>query len=127
MCGHWKGSDPNIFKFKKLMGSKIDCYSSDKSSFSYDLKVAFEQEDHEKNGSIHYNYEDKNFFMEDLPGISVFSPKDDRVYHKYFVCSRGLDPLITIYHQFLDLVPKRRIEGDSNPKMSWARRHNEYC
>ena len=73
-------------------------------------------------GSIYYNYTDQNFFMEELPGVSVFIKDDNNIYHTYSTYSRGVDLLNSAYN-FLDLTPLGRNEDNGQ---SWVRRHDEY-
>lgn len=95
--------------------------SSGGSTFNRDFGVGFGEEERSAN-RIHYNYVDQDWFMDELPGVSVFIRKSGRIYHTYSAYSRGIDALNGAY-QYIDLVPKGRNEESG---MSWLRLRDEY-
>ncbi|HEY4281590.1 MAG TPA: thioredoxin family protein [Chthoniobacterales bacterium] len=110
--------------YKTRMGWRFKWLSSYGSDFNFDYHVSFTEED-EKKDETYYNYAKGEFFMDELPGLSVFF-KDESgdIFHTYSTYARGLDILVGTYN-FLDLVPKGR---DENPDstMDWVRRHDSY-
>jgi len=111
--------------YMKRMGWRFDWVSSYGNDFNFDYHVSFTKDELAK-GRIEYNYqtiEDKKYFYEELPGLSVFC-KDEKgdVFHTYSTYARGLDILLGA-HNFLDLTPKGRNETQI---MDWVRRHDEY-
>jgi predicted dithiol-disulfide oxidoreductase (DUF899 family) len=110
--------------FKERMGWKFNWVSSYGSDFNHDYHVSFTADELAR-GEVDYNYELRDFPVEEAPGLSVFA-KDAHgdVYHTYSTYGRGLDLLIGTYN-LLDLVPKGRDE-DSERTMSWVRYHDSY-
>jgi predicted dithiol-disulfide oxidoreductase (DUF899 family) len=108
--------------YKKRMGWKFKCASSQGSDFNFDYHVSFTDEQVAK-GKVYYNYEMAEGGMDELPGLSVFYKNDKgEVFHTYSTYARGGDMLIGAYN-FLDLTPKGRNEDEI---MDWMRRHDEY-
>ena len=75
---------------------------------------------------MEYNYEKREFSMEEAPGASVFY-KDGAgdVFHTYSSYARGLDMLIGAYNYF-DLMRKGRDEDGLAFTMAWVRHHDGY-
>ena len=116
---------PEIAAFKKRMGWRFHWVSSFGSNFNYDYNVSLS--DAEKaSGKRTYNYEENDFPVEELPGLSVFSKDPDgSIYHTYSTYARGLDMLVGTYN-FLDFAPKGRDEGSLKHSMAWVRHHDKY-
>lgn len=113
-----------IEAYKKRMGWRFNWVSSYENEFNFDYHVSFTPEDEKKN-KAYYNYQEGEFMMDELPGLSVFyKDGDGAVFHTYSTYARGLDLLVGTYN-FLDLTPKGR---DENPDctMDWVRRHDDY-
>lgn len=109
--------------FAKRMGWRFSWLSAQGCSFGQDFNVSFGELERER-GQIHYNYQDQNFFMEEMHGVSVFARGDDgQIYHTYSTYGRGLDMLNGAY-SYIDLVPKGRNEDSG---MSWLRHHDNYA
>ncbi len=110
--------------FKTRMGWTFNWVSAYDSDFNHDYHVSFTAEEMAK-GKVYYNYDLREFPVEEAPGLSVFAKDaEGNVYHTYSTYARGLDPLIGTY-AVLDLVPKGRDE-DSENTMSWVRYHDRY-
>ena len=110
--------------FKKRMGWRFPWYSSFASDFNYDYHVSFKLE--ERGAQVDYNYQTMEFFIEELPGLSVFSKDPSgEIFHTYSTYARGLDILVGTYN-FLDLVPKGRDEAGLKHTMAWVRHHDKY-
>jgi predicted dithiol-disulfide oxidoreductase (DUF899 family) len=113
-----------IAPFHQRMGWAFNWVSSHGSDFNRDFHVSFTAEELAR-GPVYYNYESRNFPLEEAPGLSVFArTADGAVYHTYSTYSRGLEQLIGSY-TLLDLVPKGRDE-DPDSTMSWVRYHDRY-
>ena len=108
--------------YKRRMGWTFKWVSSLNSDFNYDYQVSFTPEQKDNNKTI-YNYREQPYFIDELPGVSVFF-KDDHgdIFHTYSTYSRGLDMLNGAYN-YIDLAPKGRNEDSG---MSWVRRHDQY-
>ena len=106
-------------RYKNRMGWNFRWVSA--PDFNQDFYVSFNNDAKDK-GSIYYNFSDQNFFMQELPGVSVFIKDDNNIYHTYSTYSRGVDLLNSAYN-FLDLTPLGRNEDNG---LSWVRRHDEY-
>lgn len=112
-----------LLAFKTRMGWNFSWFSSLGSTFGEDFGVSFSAE-HKSKKQIHYNYRQQNWYMDELPGISVLVKDEaDRIYHSYSTYSRGLDMLNGAYN-FIDLTPKGRHEEGRG--MHWVRLHDEY-
>jgi predicted dithiol-disulfide oxidoreductase (DUF899 family) len=114
---------PEIESFQKRMGWRFHWVSSFRTDFNYDYQVS--QKAEEKGTKVYYNYELTEFPSEERPGLSVFSRRDDEVYHTYSTYARGLDILLTTYN-FLDMTAKGRDEDELSHPMSWVRHHDRY-
>lgn len=112
-----------IEQFKKRMGWNLKWVSSFESDFNFDFGVSFKDED-ERAGRVLYNYTDRSYISDELPGASFFYRQNQEVFHTYSTYARGLDILNSAYN-WLDLVPKGR---DENPEstMDWVRHHDRY-
>src|SRR6476620_2615886 len=113
-----------IEAYKTRMGWDFSWVSSYGSDFNYDFHVSFRPEEAE--GEVYYNYEMRDFEVDEMPCLSVFA-KDasGAIFHTYSAYARGLDNLIGAYN-FLDLVPKGRDETELPWTMAWVRRHDDY-
>ena len=114
-----------LLAFRKRMGWSFKWVSSHGSDFNRDYHASFAEDELEK-GSVYYNYEMREFPMEEAPGVSVFR-KDETgdVFHTYSCYARGLDMLNGAYH-YLDLVPKGRDEAELPWTMAWVDHHDSY-
>ena len=111
--------------FKKRLGWNFKWLSSHGSDFNHDYHVTFTAEDKER-GTIFYNFETREGFATETPGISVFyKDHEGAIYHTYSSYSRGLDMLISAYH-LLDLTPKGRNEDELSYPMEWVRHNDSY-
>ena len=118
-----RGAYEQLATYKKRMGWSFKWMSSLNSNFNYDMNVSFYPEQKEKN-EITYNYKEQPYFMDEMPGVSVFYKNDkDEIFHTYSTYSRGVDILNGAYN-YIDLTPKGRDEGDGI--MNWLRRHDQY-
>ena len=116
---------PNIEAYKTRMGWSFPWYSSAGSSFNYDFRVSF-TEDQLSSGEPLYNYDTQRPYGDEAPGMSIFArSQDDRVFLTYQTFARGLDMMNTTYHM-LDLTPKGRDEDDLPYGMAWLHRHDQY-
>ncbi|NND76283.1 MAG: DUF899 domain-containing protein [Ilumatobacter sp.] len=110
--------------YKARMGWTFPWYSSEGSTFNFDMGVSFTTDDIAAGKK--YNFGTQAAFGEETPGISVFNRTDDgRVFLSYQTFSRGLDMLNSTYHH-LDLTPKGRDEDGLGYSMEWLRRHDAY-
>ncbi len=111
-----------IDAYRKRMAWRFRWLSSSGCDFNFDYHVSFDEQARTDN-RIHYNYVEQNWYMDELPGASVFA-KDTagQVHHTYSTFSRGLDALNVAY-QFMDLTPSGRNEDKG---MAWLRRHDSY-
>ena len=116
-----RGGYEKLAAYKKRMGWSFKWMSSLNNDFNNDMGVSFTaNEDNE----ISYNYREQPFFMDELPGVSVFYKNNkDEIFHTYSTYSRGLDILNGAYN-YIDLSPKGRDEEDGI--MNWLRRHDQY-
>ncbi len=116
---------PQIEAFRKRMGWGFKWVSSHDTDFNYDFHVSSTPEEQAK-GRMQYNYGEKDFSAEELPGASVFyKDASGDIFHTYSCYARGLDLLIGAYN-WLDLVPKGRDEDALSHTMSWVRHHDRY-
>ncbi len=112
--------------FKKRMGWKFKWVSSYDNDFNYDFHVSFKKEDLTK-GKVYYNYEMREFHMEEVSGLSVFC-KDDSgdIFHTYSTYGRGDEKILGTY-MLLDITPKGRNETGPNFNLTdWVRHHDKY-
>jgi predicted dithiol-disulfide oxidoreductase (DUF899 family) len=115
-----------IEAFKKRMGWRFKWVSSYGSDFNYDYHVSFSKEEIAK-GRVYYNYEMREFQIEELPGTSMFY-KDETgdIFHTYSAFARGSEMLGGVYG-YLDHLPKGRNETGPNHNLSdWVRHHDRY-
>ena len=117
---------PEIESFKKRMGWRFSWVSSYRSDFNYDYHVSF-PEDQVVDGKVYYNYEMRDFAIDELPGLSVFFKNEaGEIFHTYSSYARGGEVMLGTYN-FLDLVPKGRDEnGPTFGLMDWVRHHDRY-
>jgi len=109
--------------YAQRMGWSFPWFSSEGSSFNYDLAVSFSEEQRESGRAI-YNFGTQSVKSSDMPGFSVFfKDADGSVFRTYSCYSRGID-MMNVTYQYLDLTPKGRDE--SAGIMAWLRRHDEY-
>jgi predicted dithiol-disulfide oxidoreductase (DUF899 family) len=115
---------PEIEAYKTRMGWRFPWVSSHGDDFNYDFHVSFRPEQAE--GDVYYNYEMRDFEVDEMPGLSVFiKDASGAVFHTYSAYARGLDILVGTYN-FLDVVPKGRDEAELPWTMAWVRRHDDY-
>lgn len=108
---------------QQRMGWSFKWVSSLNNDFNYDLGVSFTEEEKAAN-EITYNYLKQGYFIDELPGVSVFYKNDQGdIFHTYSTYSRGLDILNGAYN-YIDLTPKGRDEAEGI--MSWLRMHDQY-
>lgn len=108
--------------YRQRLGWNFRWLSSGDSDFNTDYHVSF-GESAKADNRIHYNYVDQNWYMDELPGVSVFAKDESgKVHHTYSTYSRGLDMLNGAY-QLIDLTPAGRNEDNG---MSWLRRNDDY-
>lgn len=122
-----QASLPVLQAFQRRMGWKFKWVSAHGSRFSSDFHVSFTRSEMEA-GRVQYNFQafpPGPMPTEELPGVSVFIRRGERIFHTYSTYARGLDPLIGTY-QWLDLTPKGRDEDGYAFSMSWLRYHDRY-
>jgi predicted dithiol-disulfide oxidoreductase (DUF899 family) len=96
---------PKLAAYRRRMGWHLHWVSSAGNDFNRDYGVTVNDAE--------------------LPGLSVFARRDDRVFHTYSTYARGLDHFNAAYH-LLDVVPKGRDEAALPYPQAWVRRHDEY-
>ncbi len=115
----------DILPFKKRMGWNVNWVSSHGTDFNRDYHVSFTEEELAK-GKVYYNYEMREFPLEEAPGISVFArDTSGAVYHTYSTYGRGVEVIMGTY-RLLDMVPKGRNEEGTEYGMQWLRHHDRY-
>ena len=117
---------PEIEAFKKRMGWRFKWVSSFGSDFNYDYHVSFTPDEIRK-GQVYYNYDIREFQVEELAGTSMFY-KDEKgdIFHTYSAFARGSEMLGGVYG-YLDHLPKGRNETGLNHNLSdWVRHHDRY-
>jgi predicted dithiol-disulfide oxidoreductase (DUF899 family) len=124
-----RGTLPEITSYKTRMGWSFPWFSSNGTSFNYDMGVSWTPEQIEA-GTAKYNYGTQTVSVDELPGISIFARRtdaegNDKVFLTYQTFSRGLDMLNGAYHM-LDLTPKGRDEQELDWSMQWLHRHDAY-
>jgi predicted dithiol-disulfide oxidoreductase (DUF899 family) len=112
---------PKLAAYHKRMGWSFPWYSSVGSDFNFDYGVSFTPEQLESEAE--YNYRPQKMSMSEMPGVSVFTREDGKIYHTYSTYERGLDMLNVAYH-YLDITPKGRNEGENGA--FWVHRRDEY-
>ncbi|WP_373681874.1 DUF899 domain-containing protein [Paraburkholderia caballeronis] len=112
-----------IDAFRTRMGWRFPWVSSNGSDFNFDFHVSFSDADKAR-GKVDYNYEERDYMIDELPGVSAFYRGDDgAVYHTYSTYARGGEMLIGTY-ALLELTAKGRNEaGDMR---EWMRHHDRY-
>jgi predicted dithiol-disulfide oxidoreductase (DUF899 family) len=117
---------PEIQAFKERMGWRFKWLSSYSSDFNYDYGVSFTKEE-VASGKVNYNYQLRDFVVEELSGISVFHKNaEDEIFHTYSTYARGDEMLATTY-MYLDLTPKGRNENGPHFSLGdWVRHHDRY-
>ncbi len=114
-----------IEAFKKRMGWRFKWVSSYGNDFNRDYHVSFTKGEIAK-GEVYYNYETREFPVEEGPGASVFyKDATGDIFHTYSAYARGLDILVGAYN-YLDLAPKGRDEAGQPYTMAWVRHHDRY-
>lgn len=117
---------PEIEAFKKRMGWRFKWVSSFGSDFNYDYHVSFTSDEIRK-GQVYYNYDIREFQVEELAGTSMFY-KDGKgdIFHTYSAFARGSEMLGGVYG-YLDHLAKGRNETGPNHDLSdWVRHHDRY-
>jgi predicted dithiol-disulfide oxidoreductase (DUF899 family) len=117
---------PEIQAFQERMGWRFKWLSSYSSDFNYDYGVSFTKEEI-ASGKVHYNYQLRDFVIEEASGISVFYKNaQDEIFHTYSTYGRGDEMLDTTY-MYLDLTPKGRNETGPRYNLGdWVRHHDRY-
>ena len=117
---------PEIEAFKKRMGWRFKWVSSFGSDFNYDYHVSFTPDEIRK-GKVYYNYDVREFQVEELAGTSMFyKDANGDIFHTYSVFARGSEMLGGAYG-YLDHLPKGRNETGPNHNLSdWVRHHDRY-
>lgn len=110
--------------FADRLGWRFEWVSSADTAFNYDFGVSFTPEQ-VASGAVPYNYGAWKSAGADMPGISAFARRGDRVFHTYSAFGRGIEPVNATY-QWLDLAPKGRDEDGLPSPMSWVRLRDEY-
>jgi predicted dithiol-disulfide oxidoreductase (DUF899 family) len=114
-----------IAAFHERMGWRFKWVSSAGSDFNFDYHVSFTEADRQR-GRAWYNYEEREFMSDELPGFSVFC-KDEagQVFHTYSAYARGTDQIGSTY-SLLDLTPRGRNESPGGNLTEWVRHHDKY-
>ena len=111
-----------IERYRHRMGWQFRWVSSNGSSFNYDFRVSFTQEQ-VASGHIDYNFGVWDETGEEWPGLSAFfKDESGNVFHTYSTFGRGVEVMMGTY-AMLDLMPKGRNEDEG---MEWVRRHDRY-
>src|ERR1700726_850749 len=115
-----------IEAFKKRMGWRFKWVSSFGSDFNFDYHVSFTPDEIRK-GKVYYNYDVREFQVEELAGTSMFyKDANGDIFHTYSVFARGSEMLGGAYG-YLDHLPKGRNETGPNHDLSdWVRHHDKY-
>ena len=113
-----------IERFRQRMGWRFKWVSSFGSDFNFDFGVSFTPDEKAKD-TVNYNYAQRSYLHDELPGISVFYKNDTgEVFHTYSTYGRGVEAMMGTYN-LLDLTPKGRDEDQVGP-MGWVRHHDRY-
>jgi predicted dithiol-disulfide oxidoreductase (DUF899 family) len=109
--------------FRKRMSWKFKWVSSYLNDFNFNYHVSFSKDDMSR-GRIYYNFEERNFESDELPGISVFY-KDENgdIFHTFSSYARGGDILLGAYN-YLDMTPNGR--NETRGLMDWVKLHDRY-
>lgn len=114
-----------LLSFRNRMGWDFTWVSSAGSEFNRDFGVSFTDAE-VMDGKVQYNYGEFNLsHAGELPGISVFVKKGDKVYRSYSSYARGLENTMAAYN-YLDLVPKGRDEAELEYGHEWLRLRDSY-
>jgi predicted dithiol-disulfide oxidoreductase (DUF899 family) len=115
-----------IEAFQKRMGWRFLWLSSFGSEFNYDFQVSFTKEEI-ATGRITYNYEVRDFVIEEASGLSVFyKSAAGEIFHTYSTYGRG-DEVVDTTYMYLDLTPKGRDENGPHHNLGdWVRHHDRY-
>ncbi|MBX2885772.1 MAG: DUF899 domain-containing protein [Granulosicoccus sp.] len=109
-------------EYRKRLGWRFRWLSTGQGDFNRDYQVSF-GESAKAAGEIDYNYRKQSFYMDELPGVSVFiRDSENQIFHTYSTYARGVDILNGAYN-FIDLTPLGRHEDNGQ---SWVKRHDEY-
>ena len=117
--------------FKSRMGWSFPWVSSRANDFNIDFAVTVDVDG--RDGSTDYNYERANtlftagkiwFPKGELPGVSVFLRRGNRILHTYSTYQRGLDLFLNTYN-LLDVTPLGRQE-EGGRIQDWIRHHDRY-
>ncbi|MEY2609248.1 MAG: hypothetical protein QOH31_7145 [Verrucomicrobiota bacterium] len=121
-----RAPQPEIEAFKKRMGWRFKWVSSFGSDFNFDYHVSFTPDEIRK-GKVYYNYDVREFQVEELAGTSMFyKDANGDIFHTYSVFARGSEMLGGAYG-YLDHLPKGRNETGPNHDLSdWVRHHDKY-
>jgi predicted dithiol-disulfide oxidoreductase (DUF899 family) len=121
-----RAARPEIEAFKKRMGWRFKWVSSFGSDFNYDYHVSFTPDEIRK-GKVYYNYDVREFQVEELAGTSMFyKDANGDIFHTYSVFARGSEMLGGAYG-YLDHLPKGRNETGPNHDLSdWVQHHDKY-
>jgi predicted dithiol-disulfide oxidoreductase (DUF899 family) len=112
--------------FKQRMGWRFKWVSSLGNDFNQDYQVSESPQEKAK-GEAYYNYNIRDAWSGERPGISVFYRDDaGAIFHTYSCYARGLDMLNGAYH-YLDLTPKGRDEAGLSHPMEWVRLRDSYA
>ena len=96
-----------LIGWKKRMDWTIPWYSSQGSTFNYDLNATND--------------------AGDVPGLSVFirDPDDESIYHTYSTWSRGVDQFLTTM-SLLDCTPLGRQDAEHRDNPAGGKYHDDY-
>jgi predicted dithiol-disulfide oxidoreductase (DUF899 family) len=112
-----------IKAFQKRMGWRFKWVSSYLNDFNFDHHVSFSKDDRAR-GRVYYNFAERDFESDELPGISVFYKNENsEIFHSFSSYARGLDILLGTYN-YLDITPKGRNEARRG--MDWVKHHDRY-
>ena len=110
--------------YKERMGWNFNWVSTSPGDFSFDYGASFDALDPPPR-EPNYNFGTQVFGGEEAPGLSVFTRRDDSVFHTYSCYARGLEDLNGAYRH-MDVVPHGRNEAELPWPMAWVRRHDRY-
>jgi predicted dithiol-disulfide oxidoreductase (DUF899 family) len=110
--------------YKKRMGWHFPWVSSGQSTFNFDFRVSFSDEQMAE-GTVDYNFDTLPVSRgaPELPGLSAFYRNAaGEIFHTYSSYARGPEELIGTL-MILDRAPLGRNEAGT---MNWVKRHDEY-
>ncbi|MEM8499867.1 MAG: DUF899 domain-containing protein [Pseudomonadota bacterium] len=114
-----------LLAFRERMGWDFTWVSSAGSEFNRDFGVSFSEQE-VKDGKVQYNFDDFKFpHVGELPGVSVFVKRENKVYRSYSCYARGLENTMAAYN-YLDLVPKGRDEDELEYGHEWLKLRDSY-